>query len=199
MHKYFCSNLPINIGIFLLIGSLLATPFNTHAYKTQESSLSEPFQPVAFSELQGLEWVKKCTQQYPEIHWLADADVRKTEEGQATEQSPYSEQLFGQKFIEFDRTIMTLRCLQLVLDGSEKAFIEFTGAQPSSTKLTKTSFERLHAQGTDLVKSQYDGMSELEMIQTMEASLVLGDIGKSAKAREVFQPYGASAPDGYSQ
>ena len=195
MHKYFCSNLPINIGIFLLIGSLLATPFNTHAYKTQESSLSEPFQPVAFSELQGLEWVKKCTQQYPEIHWLADADVRKTEEGQATEQSPYSEQLFGQKFIEFDRTIMTLRCLQLVLDGSEKAFIEFTGAQPSSTKLTKTSFERLHAQGTDLVKSQYDGMSELEMIQTMEASLVLGDIGKSAKAREVFQPYGASAPD----
>lgn len=29
----------------------------------------------------------------------------------------------------------------------------------------------------------------------MEASLVLGDIGKSEKAREIFRPYGAKAPD----
>ncbi|CAF24730.1 unnamed protein product [Candidatus Protochlamydia amoebophila UWE25] len=38
-------------------------------------------------------------------------------------------------------------------------------------------------------------MSELEIIQAMEASLVLGDIGKSGKAREIFNPYGANAPD----
>jgi hypothetical protein len=38
-------------------------------------------------------------------------------------------------------------------------------------------------------------MSELEVIQAMEASLVLGDIGKSERAREVFKPYGAKAPD----
>lgn len=38
-------------------------------------------------------------------------------------------------------------------------------------------------------------MSELEIIQAMEASLVLGDIGKSGKARDVFKSYGVNAPD----
>lgn len=195
MYKYFSPNVAKKLGLFLMISSLLATPFDTHAYEIQESSLFKQFQPVIFSEVKGIEWVKKCIHQYPEILWLADAEVRKTEEGQATEQSPYSEQLFGQKFIEFDRTIMTLHCLQLILDGSENAYQEFRADQPSSAKLSRTSFERLHAQGSDLIKSQYAGMSELEITQTMEASLVLGDIGKSGKAREIFNPYGASAPD----
>lgn len=126
---------------------------------------------------------------------MADAEVRKTEEGLATESSPYSEQLFGQKFLEFDRTIMTLRCLQLILDGSENAYQAFTADQPSDAKLSRTSFERLHLQGIDLINSQYVGMTELEIIQAMEASLVLGDMGKSGKAREIFNSYSVSAPD----
>lgn len=195
MQKGFALIAAKKLRIFLMIGSLLATPFGMDAYEIQDPSLSKQCQPVIFSEVKGIEWVKKCIQQYPEVLWLADVEVRKTEEGQATEQSPYSEQLFGQKFIEFDRTIMTLRCLKLILDGSESAYQEFTTAQPSSTKLSRTSFERLHAQGTDLIKSQYNGMSELEITQAIEASLVLGDIGKSGKARELFKSYGASAPD----
>jgi len=166
-----------------------------HAYEIQDSSSSKECLPVIFSEVKGIEWVKKCIQQYPEILWLANAKVRKTEEGLATEKSLYSEQLFGQKFIEFDRTIMTIRCLQLIIDGSENAYQEFTADQPNNTKLSKTSFERLHAQGIDLIKSQYVGMSELEIIQAMEASLVLGDIGKSDKAREIFNSYGVNTPD----
>lgn len=195
MHKNFSFNVAKRIRVFLMISSFLTTPFGMHAYENQKSSLSKQCQPVIFSGVKGVEWVKKCTQQYPEILWLADAEVRKTEEGQATEDSPYSEQLFGQKFIEFDRTIMTLRCLQLILDGSENAYQEFTADQPNSAKLSRTSFESLHAQGIDLVKSQYANMTELEIIQAMEASLVLGDIGKSGKAREVFKFYGANAPD----
>lgn len=38
-------------------------------------------------------------------------------------------------------------------------------------------------------------VSELQMAQAMEAALVLGDIGKSEKARELFKPYGIKAPD----
>lgn len=168
-------------------------PINT--YTSQHLSLIKKNDPVIFSELRGIEWVKICTQQYPEILWLADTEVRETQEGQATENSPYSEQLFHNKFIEFDRTIMTLRCLQLILDGGENAYQEFTAAQQSGVKLSRTSFESLHAQGTCLIKSNYMGMSELEMIQAMEASLILGDMGKSTKARETFNFYGATAPD----
>ncbi|KAF3362561.1 hypothetical protein PHSC3_000799 [Chlamydiales bacterium STE3] len=177
----------------LMFGAQLATAFSYGS--VQEISFHKTFQPATLSELQGVEWVKKCVLQYPEIHWLANVEVRKTEEGQATAQSPYSEQLFGQKFVEFDRTIMTLRCLQLVLDGSEKAYQEFTESQPKNVRLSRESFDQLHSQGIYLTKAQYEGISELEIIQAMEASLVLGDIGKSEKAREIFKLYGASAPD----
>lgn len=184
------------IGLLLLAGVLIATPFAVFGWEnTKEMLVSKQQQPMTSSALRGTDWVRKCVEQYPEIQWLADANVRKTEEGLATAQRPYSEQLFGQKFIEFDRTIMTLRCLQLILDGSDKAYEEFTGAQPEDTRLSRASFEKLHSQGRQLIKARYQGMSELEMIQAMEAALVLGDIGKSEKARAFFQSYGAGAPD----
>ena len=183
------------IGSCLLIGTLLTTSFGLSANETPRPPSSKALHPIVSSRVQGTEWVRKCVEQYPEILWLADDNVRKTEEGQATLKAPYSEQLFGKKFVEFDRTIMTLHCLQLVLDGSEKAYQEFTAAQPVDAKLLRTSFEKLHLQGIELVKSKYNGMSELEITQAMEAALVLGDIGKSEKAREIFKPYGAKAPD----
>jgi hypothetical protein len=183
------------LSLYLLAGIILMTSLGLYAGQNLKTPPSKEFQPITSSKAQGVEWVRKCVDQYPEILWLADDDVRKTEEGQATSKASYSEQLFGKKFIEFDRTIMTLRCLQLILDGSEKAYQEFTKDQPSEAKLLKTSFEKLHLQGISLVKSKYNGMSELEITQAMEASLVLGDIGKSEKAREIFKPYGAKAPD----
>lgn len=183
------------IGLYLLVGTHLATSLGLHANENKNTVLSKPLQPVILSEVQGTAWVQRCVEQYPEILWLADTKVRKTEEGLATMQGSYSEQLFGKKFIEFDRTIMTLHCLQLILDGSENAYQKFTAAQPGDVKLSRVSFEKLHSQGIALVKSRYNGMSEFEMIQAMEAALVLGDIGKSEQARAVFKPYGASAPD----
>lgn len=183
------------IGLAFLAGILLALPLGVYAQSTKEPSTTEQLQPIALSETQGAEWVRKCVDQYPEVLWLADAKVRKTEEGVAAAQGAYSEQLFGQKFIEFDRTIMTLHCLQLVLDGSDKAYQEFTAAQPDNAKLSKQSFNKLHLQEVSLLQSKYQGMSKLEMIQAMEAALVLGDIGKSEQARIVFKPYGAGAPD----
>ena len=184
-----------HIGLAFLAGIILALPFGGHAQTIRELSSSNLLQPITLSPTQGTEWVRKCIDQYPEILWLADAKVRKTEEGTATTQGAYSEQLFGQKFIEFDRTIMTLRCLQLIIDGSEKAYEEFTAAQPADAKLSRKSFETLHLQGVDLLQSKSQGISALEMMQAMEAALVLGDIGKSEKARAVFKPYGAGAPD----
>jgi hypothetical protein len=183
------------IGLYLLVGALLATSLGLYANVDKNTALSKQLQPVILSELQGTAWAQKCVEQYPEILWLADTKVRKTEEGLATMQGPYSEQLFGQKFIEFDRTIMTLHCLQLILDGSENAYQKFTAAQPDDEKLSRASFEKLHSQGIALVKSNYNGMSELEMTQAMEAALVLGDIGKSEQARAVFKSYGAVSPD----
>lgn len=145
--------------------------------------------------IDGKEWVKKCIEQYPEISWLADAHVRKTEEGHASLQGAYSEQLFGQKYMEFDRTIMTLHCLKLILKGTDQAYEMFTRDQPKESRLTRQSFDALHLQGQKLLKSKWRGLTELQMATAMETALVLGDIGKSEKARELFKPFGITAPD----
>ncbi|MDE3046908.1 MAG: hypothetical protein KGI83_01010 [Verrucomicrobiota bacterium] len=158
------------------------------------SAAVEQLQPVTSSAVKGRDWVRLCINQYPEILWLADENVRKTEEGRASLQGTYSEQLFEKQFIEFDRTIMTLHCLRLILDGTEEAYQAFIQAQLKDAKLSKTSFNELHAQGASLLQS-VPSMSESEVRQAMEAALVLGDIGKSEKAREIFKLYGAKAPD----
>lgn len=182
------------IGIYLLLGGVLLTSFGLYANKSQSQPIKSS-NPMIFSPVDGIRWVEQCVEQHPEILWLADGNVRKTEEGQATLQGSYSEQLFGQKYIEFDRTMMTIYCLKLILDGSDKAYQAFTAAQPMESQLLRESFEALHLQGKKLLKSKREGMSELQMAQAMEAALVLGDIGKSEKARELFKPYGIKAPD----
>lgn len=124
------------------------------------------------------------TDRYPEILWLADDNVRKTEEGRGTS-----------KFVEYDRTMLSLRCLGLILDGSDAAYEEFSGAQPADERLLRNSFNILHLLGKAILKSGWGGLSESEMLQAMETALVLGDIGKSEKARLIFGPFGIRAPD----
>lgn len=151
--------------------------------------------PLSVSHQEGIEWVETCIKQYPEILWLANSQVRKTEEGWTSTEISYSERLFGKKYNEFDRTIMTLYCLRLLLDGSEKTYLQFTADQPENERLTAESFRTIHLWGKSLVDSRYQGLSELEMIQVMETALVLGDIGKSERARDFFRPFGPCAPD----
>jgi hypothetical protein len=175
------------IGLILILAAAALNSFNLDSLESSES--------VIQLTLEDRKWVKKYLEEYPEILWLADADVRKTEEGEATLQGSYSEQLFGQKFIEFDRTLMTIRCLKLILEGSEKAYEEFTKDQPEKAKLTFESFQKIHQQGQQLLHSSWGGLSEEQMLQAMETALVLGDMGKSEKAREIFKPYGILIPD----
>lgn len=142
---------------------------------------------------EGISWVNGLIEKYPEILWLADEGVRKTEEGNSIVNSPYSSQLFGKEFIEFDRTIMTLRSLYLFLEGSDRAYREFTAGQPEEKRLSRASFNEVHNQAQELLSSGWNGLSGKEMAQAMETALVLGDMGKTALARELFS--NIKAPD----
>ncbi|PCI78286.1 hypothetical protein COB21_01280 [Candidatus Aerophobetes bacterium] len=180
------------IGLATILSTL---SFAAYASTNSHSHIALQEQTITSSPLKGTDWIRQCIGQYPEVLWLADDNVRKTEEGEASLQGSYSKQLFGKKFIEFDRTMMTLHCLRLILNGSDEAYQEFTKAQPENTRLSRGNFQIMHEQGQALLNSQYLNMSTLEITQAMEASLVLGDIGKSDTARELFKPYGAKAPD----
>ena len=131
---------------------------------------------------------------YPETLWLANLDVRKTEEGNEAGLS-HSEKLFGQKFVEFDRTIMTLRCLDLILDGSDTAYQEFTKDQKENEKLSRDSFNTLHKQANLILDSKWKNLTRDEIAEAMKVSLVLQDMGKTEVARELFKSYVPNVPD----
>ncbi len=151
--------------------------------------------PIVFTRVEGRAWAEACLKKYPEISWLADSDVKKTEEGRALEESPYSEQIYGKKFIEFDRTIMGLHCLKLFLQGDKQAYEELTKDQPQDKRLAWESFKEIHEMGLSLIDSKHKGLSCNQMAQTLETALILADMGKSPKARAKFESYGATAPD----
>lgn len=181
-----------HISIVLVVGgALLAGSIDASTSIKSTSSSSAQGQ----SQTDKLWWAQHYIKEYPEILYLGSAEVRKTEEGEPSSQGSYSEKLCGQKYIEFDRTLMTLHCLECILDGSKDAYDTFTKAQPKETRLSKESFQDLHHLGQRLLKSGWGGMSPLQMAKTMETALALGDIGKSERARELFKPYGVSAPD----
>ena len=140
-------------------------------------------------------WVKKKTLgQYPEISWLVDPSAPQTRDPQNRNDQSYSEQLYSQKVIEFDHTMVSLYSLKLILEGSEKAYQEFTAAQPAHSRLTQASFQSLHEQTKNLIHSNYQGLIPSQIQQTLETAIALGLMGKSEKARKIFSPFGASAP-----
>lgn len=140
-------------------------------------------------------WAEGIVDQYPEVCFLADEHVRKTEESESGKGLSFSESLFQKKYIEFDRTLMTLKSLELFLDGSDAAYEIFTKDQNETVKLTKENFRSIHEMGKELLNANFEGLSSIEMKETLKAALVLGDIGKSEKAREQFLPFGAKAVD----
>jgi hypothetical protein len=136
--------------------------------------------------------------QYPELAWLADAGVAATNEGLVsptdTVQESYSKRL-GQKqfFPELERSLQSLRCLSLIVDGTVPSYQEFVRHQ-FAPKLSSAHFQELSSQWKKLVASHPE-LTEEELLQAAQAALVLGDMGKSPKARAEMEALGIDDPD----
>lgn len=142
-----------------------------------------------------LRWVSDLVNQHPELLWLADSHVKKTEEGDSSKvisASSWSEALFGKKYDEFERTMMSLLCLKMILEDD---YIHFTEGQPTSSKLDPSSFHALHQKGLAIIKES--GMPEADARKALNAALILGDMGKVPYARTLVNENGftITAPD----
>ena len=105
---------------------------------------------------------------YPELLWLT-GDVNATPEGNSpTKSNSISEKLFGQKHIEFDRTIVGINCLKYVLNNDYESF---TKCQKDSVKLKPEEFAQLREFTTKVLKTPQD-------IDAMIAYTVINDLGK---------------------
>lgn len=124
---------------------------------------------------------------YPEIAFLANNKTASTNEGTASNNDFNSWTYFlikegllentFQKHIELERTLHSLVCFNLILDGSKSAYNYWTQQQKLAV-LTVDSFERLH----DLA---INSLNTPELFKVIEASLVYSDLGKSQEIKNL--------------
>lgn len=142
-----------------------------------------------------LSWVSQLVNKYEELHWLADENVRKTEEGiSTTTNDNWSEPLFGKKYDEFERSVASLVCYLSILNGTDADYARLTEAQPNALRLTREAFFSLHAELQNLL-NDYPALTSSEVHQAIKMALILGDMGKTQTARERAKVFRVEDPD----
>lgn len=136
--------------------------------------------------------INNLLERYPELpEWYANSNVIPSAiEGTESISKSYSEILFEEKYLEFDRVLLKLQCLHWFVDGSKNAYNELTQDQPSDGKLSRKSFKAIHQKFKDFIDKNPLGLIADEMIQLMEATLILKSLGKSGVAKEQFEIFG---------
>lgn len=135
-------------------------------------------------------WVKAKVEAYPELSWLLSEEVEHTQEGTPSQQeNSWSIKLKGTLYPEFERTMATMVNLYLIIDGGDIAFNRFIESQPVEEALTRENFEKLHQYALATIKDHPDGL------QAIEIDLLLGDMGKTPKARELAKAFSIEERD----
>ena len=111
---------------------------------------------------------------FPELRWLREGEVTVTQEGVCTR---------NPKTIEYDRTLLTIKCLDLIIQGGSEAYQEFVKAQKVDP-LTREAFDSLHQKNSYFQEKFHLTPDRLQLL--LRSALVMGDLGKTEKAREIF-------------
>lgn len=136
------------------------------------------------------EWARQQVEIYPELAWLAQEKVRGTQEGISSVQPiKLSQALYGKTYDEFDRTLHTLKDLELFLEGTKEAYEEFIQGQPVKGQLTFKSLQEVGEAARSLIKKNP------EYYEAMKISLIFGDMGKTEQARGLAKQHGIEEAD----
>lgn len=141
-------------------------------------------------EIGSISWVRGKLNKYPELYWLADSDVSYTRD-YATESesdSSWSAQIFEKKYVEFERTVLSLVMLHRFHAGTRSDYDKLTSVQ-NDEKLSYESFQEVHTLCKNLLEKKP------KLFEAMEAALIFGDMGKTNTAREKAKLLGAEYPD----
>ncbi len=141
---------------------LLASPLIMSCQQTEGTKRSDS---VLLSSQSGLAWVKECIEKHPEVEYLADKDVQKTEDGKEVKEGSYSQRLYnGEHFVEFERTIVSLDCLRLIIAGDDPSYETFVSAQKEN-KLSRESFQAMHLLAKKMIENNPFSLSEGEVLE----------------------------------
>lgn len=139
------------------------------------------------SSLGTKQWTKQMLEKYKELSWLADKQVSITHDYSANSKDSYSKDLYGKQYIEFDRTMLSLEVLLRLRRGSNADYKWLIQKQNKSLSLTEQSFKEIH----QFIKLKEKRTSS----QILELAVVLGDMGKTKKARHLAYELSRFFPD----
>lgn len=145
-----------------------ASSLNVKNFVDGKNLQTQTFVANFLQETDEIKSAQMLIERYPELLWLT-GNVNATPEGNSPIKSnSISEKLFGEKHIEFDRTIVGINCLKYVLNND---YENFTKCQKNSVKLKPEEFAQLRKFTTEVLKTSQD-------IDVMIAYTVINDLGK---------------------
>jgi len=132
-----------------------------------------------------LDVVVESLKKYPSLLFLAHHRVAVTEEGQSRmNKARYSIKRFGQAYDEFDRTMTSLHCLQMIDKGDKASYDQFVKGQiiTHRSQLSYLDFQKLRKQLNEA--QQLSGLDKKEYMALLGVGIVISDLGKSEAFRQ---------------
>ncbi len=130
---------------------------------------------IGLSPLSDIDFLKGIHQFKPDILWLTEETTSTPELPPSNPSSKFpSELFFGKKHDEYDRTAVGLLALKWVLENNYEAF---AGVQNDQSRLTRESFDALHAMTLRIAHDP-------ESLDALITLLVINDLGKVDAVRE---------------
>jgi len=146
---------------------------------------------VIFTTKYGIRWLEIKLAQYPELYLLLSSYTTLYLQGcNDNPSNSWSRMISGKQSVEFDKTVTSLLCLDLIFDGTEESYEFFISAQTiSSIILSFQAFGQLNALARSIVK---DDILSRELIET---NVIIKDMGKAIDIREKAKQYDIINPD----
>lgn len=126
-------------------------------------------------------WVNEKLHLYPELSWLLQPNHKYSQGISHENNKSWSKEISGVNSVEFEKTVTTLLCLELIFDGSKEAYTHFVLPQ-TEDKLTYTNFNKLHNFALSLARSNHTLSKQL-----LEKNIIIRDVGKSDLARDMVK------------
>lgn len=101
--------------------------------------------------------------------------------GEILRRDDFAEDVASRKVMEFDRTVMSLWTLSLILhDDQDVAYETITGKQRGPNKLTRATYDKFAGKIRTMVSST-DGTGNFDekKVELLNTGVVIGDLGKS--------------------
>ncbi len=151
----------------------------------------QPIAPLVVS----MDWLKEACDRYPEMQWLADDNVFRSEENVAIESDQsYSLCLYKKYYPEFDRTALSLKAFKTFYKGDYKEYLLFTYKQDPIFRLSYKTFKEIQHFFQTTLGSLKD-LDEKGKIELMECLILFCDLGKSSIAQNLATEIGICEPN----